>query len=101
VLAEYTAVLDTAADVGFGRRPWETLEEYRERLAASVPFSNGDFDTLTTLAQRAAYAGGAMAPGDEAEAVERARQAQREIRRAAGPMRSLAGAYRLGRPVHD
>ncbi len=101
VLAEYTAVLDTAADVGFGKRPWETLEEYRARLVASVPFSNGDFDTLTVLAQRAAYAGGAMAREDEAEAAERRRRASREIRRAAGPMRSVAGVYRLGRPVHD
>jgi transglutaminase-like putative cysteine protease len=101
VLAEYTAVLDAAADVGFGRRPWETPEEYRARLVASVPFSDGDFDALTLLAERAAYAGGAMAKDDEAEAVERSRRAAREIRRAAGPIRSLTGAYRMGRPVHD
>jgi transglutaminase-like putative cysteine protease len=101
VLAEYTALLDTAADVGFGKRPWETLDEYRARLTATIPFSNGDFEALTVLAERAAYSGGSMAPSEEDEAAERSRRATRDIRKAAGPMRSVAGAYRLGRPVHD
>ncbi len=97
ILSAYGVVLDAAADVGFGKRPWETLEEYRARLTGSVPFSNGDFDDLTALAQRAAYAGGSVAPAEEPRARALARRASREIRRAAGPIRTLVGAYRIGR----
>jgi hypothetical protein len=96
VLAAYVAVLDTAADVGMGRRPAETLEEYRTRLTQTVPFSNGDFDALTALAQRAAYAGGSLEPQADRPATVLARRASKDVRKAAGPWRSLVGAYRMG-----
>ena len=95
VLAAYVAVLDTAADVGLGKRPAETPQEYRERLGAAVPFSNGDFEELTALAQRAAYAGGSLDPGADSRAAEFSRRSARELRRSVGPWRTLAGAYRL------
>jgi transglutaminase-like putative cysteine protease len=101
VLSAYTAVLHTASDVGWGRRRAETLEEYRTRLTATVPFSNGDFDDLTALAQRAAYAGGAAGPEDEIRAQQMAKVAARDIRRTAGWLRTLTGAYRLNGSRED
>ncbi len=101
VLAAYVAVLETAADVGLGRRPAETPQEYRERLTRAVPFSNGDFEELTSLAERAAYAGGSLDPGAGARAAAYSRQAAKDVRRSAGPWRTVAGAYRLRATADD
>jgi transglutaminase-like putative cysteine protease len=94
VLAAYTGLLDTAADVGLGRVPSETLEEYRARLSRTVPFQNGDFDALSALAERAAYAGGPTEPAAGERATELARRAATQVRRSAGAWRSVVGAYR-------
>ena len=100
VLAAYTGVLDTAADVGMGRVPSETLEEYRSRLSRSVRFTDGDFDALSALAERAAYAGGPTEPASGDRATQLARRAATQVRRSAGPWRSLVGAYRVS-PASD
>src|SRR5207245_7444962 len=55
ILAAYVVLSQRAGDLGWGRRPAETLMEYRTRLKQGLSL-NGDLDNLTDLAGRAAYA---------------------------------------------
>ncbi|HYT30301.1 MAG TPA: DUF4129 domain-containing protein, partial [Actinomycetota bacterium] len=98
VLAAYRVMADGAADVGLGRRAAETIQEYRGRLTGTVRFTNGDFETLTALAGRAAYAEDGLSAADGRRAVTLARTASRDIRRSAGRPRLILGLYRLERP---
>ena len=94
----FPETLYAATDVGLGRRTAETILEYRGRLAGTVRFTNGDFDTLTALAGRAAYAEDGLSAADGRRAVTLARTASRDIRRSAGRPRLILGLYRLERP---
>jgi transglutaminase-like putative cysteine protease len=96
VLAAFHLFDGEAADVGLGRRPGETLSEYRGRLAERVRFSDGHLTRLTAAATRAAYAEDRIEP-EEARAAQRdARVAIRDVRRDAGLVRRLIGVYRPG-----
>ena len=89
ILATYDVFTERAGELGYGRPPGETLQEYRARVAASGLLRNGDLDRLTRITSEAAYAPGA--PGDEeARAATSAATALRDIR-GARPSRSGCG----------
>jgi transglutaminase-like putative cysteine protease len=96
VLAAFRLFDGEAADLGLGRRPGETLWEYRDRLDERVRFSDGHLGRLTSAATRAAYAGGELGPDEGRAALEDARVAIRDVRRDAGLMRRVLGVYRPG-----
>ncbi len=96
VLAAYRVFDGEAADLGMGRREGETLEEHRERLAATVSFSDGHLGRLTDATTRAAYAPDGPTR-EEADHIARdARVALRDLRRDAGVVRRILGTYRPG-----
>ncbi len=95
VLAAYETVLDVAADVGKGRHPAETIREYRRRMTRMVRFSNGDFETLCAMADRAAYAQNGLSNDDGRRAATLSRTAAKDIRRSTAWWRKLAGHYPL------
>jgi transglutaminase-like putative cysteine protease len=96
VLAAFRLFDGEAADVGLGRRPGETLSEYRARLAERVQFSDGHLARLTAAATRAAYAEDRIAPDDARDALRDARIAIRDVRKQAGLTRRVLGVYRPG-----
>ena len=96
VLAAYRVFDGEAADLGFGRRDGETLDEHRARLAAAIAFTDGHLGRLTTQAIRAAYAADAPTPEEARSAVEDAHGAIRELRKDAGLIRRIVGTYRPG-----
>jgi len=96
VLAAFRLFDGEAADLGLGRRPGETLNEYDARLRERVRFSNGHLTRLTSAATRAAYAGSDVEADDARAALSDARVAIRDVRRDAGLMRRLVGVYRPG-----
>ncbi len=93
-LSAYRLFDARAGDVGLGRWPGETLEEYRARLASQVALSDGHLDRLTRIASVAAYAPGGVTDEDAAEAGRDARSAIRDVRRSAGVVRRVAGLWR-------
>ena len=96
VLAAYRVFDGEAADLGFGRRDGETLDEHRARLAAAIAFTDGHLGRLTTQATRAAYAAQAPTPEEAKASVEDAHRAIRELRKDAGLIRRIVGTYRPG-----
>jgi hypothetical protein len=108
VLATYDVFAARAADLGVGRREHETFEEFSRRVQrSSIPVAgprpaealeagNGAVVVLTSLAERAAYAPGAIAADDARTARENARSALRLLRRTRGRLRQLPHVWRRG-----
>lgn len=96
VLAAYRVFDGEATDLGLGRAEGETLAEYRERLEATVAFSNGHLRTLTATAVRAAYSADPPRRDEALEAARAANTAIRDMRRSAGFVRRVRGIYRPG-----
>ncbi len=96
VLAAYRLFEGEAADVGLGRRPGETLTEYRARLSGRVRFTDGHLARLVGSATWAAYADAEPTRDDARRALADARSAIRDVRRSVGPARRLLGVYRPG-----
>jgi hypothetical protein len=94
----YAVFQASAGDLGLARRPPETLGEYRDRLLASVRFSDGHLDTLTTLTGTAAYGSRPMTDAEGVAAMDAVRTLNRDLRRHAGPVRRLMGAVRPSPP---
>jgi len=95
VLAVFDVMTQSAADVGLGRLPHETVREYRGRLRDRVAFLNGDLDRLTALTSAAAYSTNPVTGADAGAAMASARRVTGELRRAAGPGRRIVGWFRL------
>jgi hypothetical protein len=98
VLAAYSVLTHQADDLGWGRRASETMWEYRQRLKTEVSALNGDLDTLTRLAGRAAYSFDGVDAAVADDAVRAARRVVADLRRSTGRGRRLAGWFRLERP---
>jgi transglutaminase-like putative cysteine protease len=96
VLAAFRLFDGEAADVGLGRKPGETLSEYRSRLTERVRFSDGHLATLTSATSRAAYSDDGIGPDDARDAMHNARLAIRDVRKDAGLVRRVIGVYRPG-----
>jgi hypothetical protein len=96
VLAAFRLFDGEAADLGLGRRPGETLSEYRRRLDERVRFSDGHLGRLTEIVTRAAYAAADIDTAQARSALRDARVAIRDVRRQAGPVRRVVGVYRPG-----
>jgi hypothetical protein len=95
VLAAFDVLAAQAADVGLGRRPYETVREYRARLKAQVISLDGDLDLLTALTANAAYSEHGVSRDQAQEAVAAAKRAGDDIVRAFGPLRRAAGWFRV------
>jgi hypothetical protein len=96
VSAAYQVLCDEAADVGLGRRPYETPSEYQRRLAAFAPECAPALERLTDLTIRATYALNGIGPPEADEAASLSRTVARAIRRATPAGRRLIGMYRVG-----
>jgi hypothetical protein len=95
VTAAYEVLCDEAADVGLGRRPFETPREYQRRLVAFAPECGAELERLTDLTVRANYALNGIGPKEGAEAValsQTAAGAIHGVRR----IRRVLGWYRIG-----
>jgi hypothetical protein len=97
ILATYDVFAERAADLGYGRGPGETLDEYRQRLSSSGAISNGHLDRLTSIAVRAAYAPQDPPASDVQEAAEAASTALHVLRDHTVWGRRISGQYRLRR----
>jgi hypothetical protein len=95
----YRVMEASAADLRLGRRPAETLGEFRDRLRGAVRFANGHLEQLTSLAGTAMYAPRPPAPEEASDAVAAARATVHDLRRHAGPLRTLLGAVRPSPPL--
>jgi hypothetical protein len=98
VTAAWRAFEIGAADLGLGRRPGETVAEYRTRLRFEVEFSDGHLDRITTAAGRAFYAADGIAPADADAAGRTVSPLLRDLGRHAGPVRRMVGAVRPSWP---
>ncbi len=96
ILATYRVFDGKAAELGLGRREGETVEEHRARLSAAVALSDGHLSHLAALAARAAYSAVPPSPTEASQAVNDARTAIGDLRRDAGWVRRIVGAYRPG-----
>jgi hypothetical protein len=96
ILAAYRVFAGRAADAGYERHPGETLVEYQQRLLREVQFSDGHLDRLTTLVGQAAYSPIALTDEHAEAAKGAARNAIRDLRRAAPVYRRVAGLFRPG-----
>jgi len=96
ILATYRVFDGKAADLGLGRREGETLEEHRARLSAAVALSDGHLGHLAALVARAAYSEDPPSPADASQALRDAKTAIGDLRRDAGWVRRIVGAYRPG-----
>ena len=96
ILAAYRVFAGRAADAGYERRSGETLLEYQGRLLGEVQFSDGHLDRLTALVGWAAYSPTALTEDQARAAKEAARDAIRDVRRAAPVYRRVAGLFRPG-----
>lgn len=94
VLAAYDVLADRAEDVGLHRRTEETPHEYRDRLRATVRFSDGDLERLTALVGTAAYAPRTLEDADARDAIRAARAVGGDLRRHVGRRRAMIGALR-------
>jgi hypothetical protein len=99
VRTAYRVFEASAADLGFARRPSETLWEYRQRLRIGRAFSDGHLERITSLAGTAMYAPRQMDEGQAAEATAASRAVIRDLRRQAGVVRAALGALRPSPPV--
>jgi hypothetical protein len=95
VLVAFTVMADRAADVGLGRRPAETLAEYRTRLQSRIPTLNGDLDALTRLTTLAAYAEDRLSEADAERAELAAKTTSKEIRGNVGLAKRTYGWFRV------
>jgi TgpA N-terminal domain/Transglutaminase-like superfamily/Domain of unknown function (DUF4129) len=98
VIAAYSVLEASAADLGMGRRPGETLWEYRARLRDGVGFSDGHLERITGLTGQALYSTSLVRAQDATEAALASRQVVADLRRHVGAARRVAGAVRLSRP---
>jgi transglutaminase-like putative cysteine protease len=100
VLAAYAWLLDGASDLGLGRRSWETPMEYGLRLQRQTEevTAADAIDRITVLAGGALYSSRGPRQVQGEEAVDAARSVLRDLRRQAGPLRTLAGALRPPSP---
>jgi transglutaminase-like putative cysteine protease len=99
VLAAFGVLSDQATDVGLGRKPSETLREYRSRLAGSVQGLDGALEDLSRLAGRAAYSEGSLSIEEAERARSSARSVARLIRRSVGLQKRVAGWFRMERSI--
>jgi len=100
VLASYRVLAADAADLGWGRRPDETLWEYRARLRVdSAGVSSDELDQLIGLTGRAAYSDRDITAAQADRAAATARRAARGLRHSAPLTRQLTGRFRLRWPV--
>jgi transglutaminase-like putative cysteine protease len=93
ILATYDVFTERAGELGYGRPPGETLDEYRARVAASGLLRNGDLERLTRITSSAAYA--QASPGDEQAraATSAAATALKDIRRGTPLTQRMRGRY--------
>jgi hypothetical protein len=96
VTAAYEVLCDRAADVGLGRRPFETPWEYERRIVAFAPASEVALDRLTDLTMRANYAMNGIGTSEASEAADLSRSASRVIRQSSPAIRRVVGWYRVG-----
>jgi transglutaminase-like putative cysteine protease len=96
VTAAYEVLCEEAADVGLGRRPFETPNEYRRRLVAFAPSCDAALGRLTDLTIRANYALNGIGPPEADEAASLSRDVARALRRATPGIRRVVGMYRIG-----
>jgi hypothetical protein len=96
VQAAYEVLCERTADVGLGRRSFETPWEYQRRMAVVAPASAHALDRLTDLTLRATYAMNGITDEDAAEAAGLSGEAYREIRKSSPASRRLVGLYRVG-----
>jgi transglutaminase-like putative cysteine protease len=94
ILAHYDVFTERAGDLGWGRAPAETPEEYRKRVAASGKIPDGDLDRLTLLTVSAAYREAEPDGGDVTTARLAAATALRGLRKATPPVKRITGLYR-------
>jgi hypothetical protein len=94
ILETYEVFTERAAGMGLGRRPGETLDEYRRKVMETGYLSNGHLDRLTRLTTVAAYSQHEPDEQQAREATSAADTAIREIRRAVGPAAWFVGLYR-------
>ena len=101
VVAAYSVMTARAADVGLGPMGHETVNEYTERLKASVPFSNGHVERLSQLVSAAAYGTVDVAHTSADEAAVLARRVTKEIAASRDLPTRVFGLFRLGegRPI--
>jgi hypothetical protein len=97
ILATYDLFDDRAADLGWGRRPGETLREYRARIDDEGRLPDGNLDRLTALAGAAAYGARDPEPGDATAARDAARATLRDLRNSTPLGRRMLGLYRADR----
>jgi hypothetical protein len=93
-LAAYRVFTSRAADVGFGRRPGETMPEYQARLMTDLPSPNGHLERLTRAAAAAAYSPHDPTRGDARAAVGAGRAAIASVRKDVPLHRRIAGTFR-------
>jgi TgpA N-terminal domain/Transglutaminase-like superfamily len=98
VAAAWRAFEIGATDLGIGRRPGETVAEYRNRLRSEVEFSDGHLERITGAAGRAFYASDGISRADADEAGRTVSPLLRDLGRHAGPARRLLGAVRPSWP---
>jgi len=96
VSAAYEVLCERTADIGLGRRPFETPLEYERRMTVVAPGSAHALVRLTDLTLRATYAMNGITEEDAAEAADLSREAYREIRKSSPAARRLVGLYRVG-----
>jgi transglutaminase-like putative cysteine protease len=94
ILVTYEVFTERVAGMGLGRRPGETLDEYRRKIMDTGYLSNGHLDRLTRLATTAAYSQHEPGVDQAEEAGAAADTAIREIRKAVGPATWFVGLYR-------
>jgi hypothetical protein len=96
VSAAYEVLCQRTADIGLGRRPFETPLEYERRMSAVAPGSEHALVRLTDLTLRATYAMNGITDAEATEAARLSRDAYREIRKSSPASRRLVGLYRVG-----
>ncbi|MEO8477031.1 MAG: DUF3488 and transglutaminase-like domain-containing protein [Actinomycetota bacterium] len=94
ILATYDVFTERAGELGLPRRGGETLEEYRQRVAASGRLHDGQLDRLTRVAASAAYSPREPGPEDARNATADAAWVLRELRKSVGIAERVVGAYR-------
>jgi transglutaminase-like putative cysteine protease len=94
VLATYDVFTQRAGDLGFGREPGETPDEYRRRIERIAGFAEGSLAHLTDLTVRAAYGAVPPDPNDAHHAAAASRALLRTLRRSTPLRQRVIGAYR-------
>jgi hypothetical protein len=94
ILANYELFTDRAGDLGWGRAPAETPEEYRRKIRSSGLLSNGDVDRMTALAVAAAYSDAEPHDEDAIVMQDAAASTLHELRRGTPAFTRVTGVYR-------